>query len=242
MRHRIGQTCLQGLLHKQGDIFRRTVRHVKMASPRIAEKRNATLGVHHTECQCRIHPSLPPFIFPFYHQAGNTVDVTRPSPLQILSSVTGQVRTRRIPMVRYHGQGALRMPGRKIPRVGRHGGMPYRDDGSKFQLTISAGLRQIVQHLPISFRASRIRFPLLVPSGGNPDQCHTSLFHLAAEQLVLKQSLLTHVVRAYHHGPDLHAVLRNPQEGLRMPSSLGCDDFGNRNGPLPLSGPPLYEK
>ena len=63
LRHRIGQTCLQGLLHKQGDIFRRTVRHVKW--PRPSQRKEMQLSrVHHTECQCRIHPSLPPFIFP----------------------------------------------------------------------------------------------------------------------------------------------------------------------------------
>ena len=114
------QALLQCFPNKTGNVTGCLFRHIEMSPTCITKKRNATLRIHHPKSQCRIYPGFPPFIFPFNHQSGNAVNVPRPSPLQVLTSVTTQIGARRIPMERHHRQCPIWIPRRKVPREGSH--------------------------------------------------------------------------------------------------------------------------
>jgi len=209
-----------------------------MAATGIAQKRNATFGIHHAECQGRIDTGLPPFILSLYHQAGDAVDIPRTSPLYIFASVASQVRAWGIAVVRHHGQRTLRMPGGKVPRESSHGGMAERHDGRIRQFRISADLSQIFQHTPIRFRCTLIRIPHLVPSGRDPNQSQSHAPDGAAERHILKQRLFTHVVVAHHDGFHPMAIVRDVKERPRMPTGLIRNNAGYGHRPLPFGRPP----
>ena len=193
-----------------------------MTSARITEEGDATLGVHHAEGKGRIHTSLPPFIFAFYHQTRNAIDIAMTSPLHVISAITTEIGTRSITMEGDDAKRAIRVPSRKVPWESSLSGMPQRDDGSLGYLGMTALVSKIAHHLLEDVLCARSRIPIVAESWSHPYHCHAQFLHLSLELRILIDRLLRHILLRKHHRFHLLATLWHPKVSHRsLPRLIG---------------------
>ena len=107
---------LQGFCNEQRHVALCLLTEVEVPFAGIAEERDAAVGVHHAEGEGWPHTRLPPFVFAFYHQSWDAVDVAGSSPFHVGTSITAEVRARGIAVIGDNAQCSLRVPGGKVPR------------------------------------------------------------------------------------------------------------------------------
>ena len=193
-----------------------------MTSARITEEGDTTLWVHHAEGKGRIHTSLPPFIFAFYHQTRYAIDVAIAPPLHIVSAISTEIGTRSITMEGDDAKRAIRVPSRKVPWESSLSGMPQRDDGSLGYLGMTALVGKIAHHLLEGILCARGRIPVVGEGRSHPYHCHAQFLHLSLEVLVLIDSLLGHILLRKQYSLHLFASIRHPKVSHRcLPRLIG---------------------
>ena len=118
-----------------------------MPSSGITEKRDATVGIHHTKGQGRSHTGFPPFVLAFDHQARYAVNVAGAAPFHIGTAVATEVGTGCVAVVGDDAERALGVPGGKVPREGGLCRVTKRDDGAGGQFGMLGAAGKITHYL-----------------------------------------------------------------------------------------------